>query len=338
LPFRKCLVAFKAISLRGFRGNFQQINASTNQQFFACISCGAIHIQSLSGLMIRNLSGVLVKNKVFLYLYCTNPNKMENRKEKLLFPLSYLKRSNIFPYSRLPENVFLKIQTNGHEFIIENQAHGVLVLHLNQPMSAQEYDELQTLNHKHFTFETDNYQIIYLRMGTFAVISAITMAIGAGLFLWANQNKSGRVYTEDGEYKFERKNAEGHNEIIRRRPDISYMSYADVSEEKQKAGATSFITHAPTLAIEIVSSAKSLQTELDKMAAIWIKEGTKLGLVICPFTKKIYCFEHGKPHYTEQSIYDDFTHHLLLGYTGHFSQYVDEVITPRPPKGGDEEG
>jgi Uma2 family endonuclease len=251
--------------------------------------------------------------------------EMESRKEKLMFPPSYLKRSDLFPYSKFPESVYLKIELDGHEFIIEKEANGLLMLHLTQPMSAEEYDELQALNHKHFKFETDNYQIIYLRMGTFAVISAITMAIGAGLFFWANQNKSGRVYTEDGEYKFERKNAEGITEIIRRRPDISYMSYDDVPEEKQKTWSTSFITHPPTLAVEIVSSAKSLQTELDKMSTIWMKEGTKLGLVICPFTKKIYCFEAGKQGYTAQSIHNEFTHKLLPGYKGNFSQYVDEV-------------
>ena len=147
----------------------------------------------------------------------------------------------------------------------------------------------------------------------------------ASFVIWAKNKNAGRVYTEEGEYKFETKDENGEKQILRRKPDVSFISYTDHSEKELDSWNEQFIPKPATLIVEIVSSAKSLQKELDKMENIWLKHGTKLGLVICPFSKKIYTFEKGKKNYSTQSIYKKFTHPLLSDYEGDFSTYVDKV-------------
>ena len=46
---------------------------------------------------------------------------------------------------------------------------------------------------------------------------------------------------------------------------------------------------------------------------------------ICPFAKKYFVFEKDVAGYTEHNIYESFTHPLLSGYEGDFSEYVDEI-------------
>lgn len=247
------------------------------------------------------------------------------RKEKWIFPKEYKQRADLFPYKIFPQGIFLQINEHEHLFLFEDERLCTVQIELKTALSEKEYEELQHLNQHIFKLETDNYRIIYLHMGTFAIISAITGVILASVVNWAYQHKSGRVYTEDREYKFERNTAGGQVEILRRRADVSYISYNDVAEDEQKTWTSSFIKHAPTLVIEIVSSAKSLQTELNKMNEVWMKQGTRLGLVICPYSKKVYIFENNQAQYREQSIFESFTHSLLSGYNGDFSKYVNEL-------------
>jgi Uma2 family endonuclease len=185
------------------------------------------------------------------------------------------------------------------------------------------FDELLELNPEsevNFEFSTN---IIHIRMSTFGLISAITGMIIGGLIAWINFTNAGRLYTEDGQYKLE--DPENPDESIRVNPDLSYISYDKVPVEEQKKWKKSFITSPPTLAIEIVSAKRSLKATLKKMNVIWMKAGTNIGIVICPFSKKYFIFESGSNEFIEKSIYEPFTHPLLPGYTGDFSKYVDEI-------------
>ena len=159
-------------------------------------------------------------------------------------------------------------------------------------------------------------------MGTFSIIGLITSGIIISLGYWAKQRKKGRVWSETTEYHFTHDKTGGK---LVRMADVSFISYEDVPEEKQKQWGRSRIPVAPTLSVEIVSSKYGLKPALQKMEEVWMRYGTQLGLVVCPFSKTLFIFEHGKPGYHEQSIYEPFTHPLLPGYEGDFSEYVDEV-------------
>jgi len=250
---------------------------------------------------------------------------MEMQKEKWFFPKEYKQRTELFPYKKFPVGIFLQINAHEHLFLFEDQSLSLVVIELKKELSEKEYNELQILYRGVFRLETDNYQTIYLHLGALANISAITGAIHASLENWANEHKSGKVYTGESEFTFTRTNERGNVEILRRRADISFISYSEVPEVEQKKWTNSLISHAPTLAIEIVSSAKRLQAELDKMAEIWIKQGARLGIVICPFSKRTFIFERNQAKYREQSIFEVFTHPLLPGYKGNFSEYANEV-------------
>ena len=71
------------------------------------------------------------------------------------------------------------------------------------------------------------------------------------------------------------------------------------------------------LVIEIVSAIKKVET-------VWMKVGVDVALVICPYSEKIYIFEKGATGYKEQSIYQDFSHPLLPGYSENFGKYLQE--------------
>ena len=244
---------------------------------------------------------------------------------EVYFPKEYWQKHKNKLFKTFPEDAYIKISTGKLELLIEDEGQNSLLLDLKNRLTETEYNELEEMNEDLLTFETENYQKIYLRMGTFGIISAITAVIMASFVVWAQKYKNGRIYTEEGEYKFEREDETGEKQIIRRKPDISYISYDDVPEEEQNRWNKQYITTPATLAVEIVSSHRSLPKELKKMREVWMKYGTKLGLVICPFSKKIYVFEKDKEGYTEQSIYEKFTHELLPGYEGDFSMYIDEV-------------
>ncbi|MCX8000885.1 MAG: Uma2 family endonuclease, partial [Leptospiraceae bacterium] len=110
---------------------------------------------------------------------------------------------------------------------------------------------------------------------------------------------------------------------IRRIPDISYISFESVPKEVQKKWK-GFIPTPPNLVIEIVSAKYGLKQDLTKMQNVWMKTGVDVGIVICPFSEKIFIFEKGKPNYTEQSIHSDFSHPLLPDYSENFGKYLEE--------------
>ncbi len=188
------------------------------------------------------------------------------------------------------------------------------------------FDELYEINAEkgiELNFEQSDYHSILFKMGTFAIISVITMAISATLYYWATKNKTGRVYNENGEYHLDKTKKAGKKGSVYM-ADASFISYKTASEDEQKSWKGR-AQKAPTFIIEIVSAKKSLKQALRKMKNIWIHHGTKIGVVIDPFSKRYFVFEQGKNGFTERSIYTVFTHPLLPGYEGDFSAHVDEI-------------
>ena len=182
-----------------------------------------------------------------------------------------------------------------------------------------DFDALYEINPSELNFEQPGDHSILIKMGVFDTISQITAAILNTIFNWAIPDR-GRVRAETGEYEF--KDESGN--LKRYMSDVSYISFEKVPEEEQKKWKTR-IPIPPTLSIEIVSAPKSLKATLHKMRDVWINYGTDLGVVVCPFSKKLFVFEHNKKGYKEQSIYKPFTHPLLPEFEGNFSMYVDEV-------------
>jgi len=187
------------------------------------------------------------------------------------------------------------------------------------------FDELykSNLNNERINFEQLGNHSILLKMGTFMLISAITASILISLGSWVIRKNRGRTYSENGEYQLKDENSENSETGIYM-ADISYISYETASEETQKKWKKR-IQIAPTLCIEVVSSKYGLKRDLWKMQNVWMRFETELGIVVCPFSKKIFIFEKGKSSYREQSIYEPFTHELLSEYEGDFSKYVDEI-------------
>jgi Uma2 family endonuclease len=180
------------------------------------------------------------------------------------------------------------------------------------------FDELEELNEEE-NFEFDDKEEIFIKMAIFAFIGLITALIGASLVNWARGRKSGNVYSDPTGYELD--DPERPGKKLRRIPDVSYIAYDSVSEEEQDSW-DGFITCPPNLVIEIISAKRGLKGDLKKMQDIWMKNGADVGLVICPFTEQIYIFEKGVNGYSSQSIYSDFTHPMLPGYSENFGNYI----------------
>lgn len=185
--------------------------------------------------------------------------------------------------------------------------------------TAEMFDELHELNEE-INFEFDDKEEIFIKMGIFALIGLLTMAIGASIYNWARSKKSGNVYSDPTEYEVDDPERPGKKLV--RIPDISYISYESASKETQNSWK-GFIKVPPNLVIEIVSAKRGLKGDLKKMETIWMKNGADVGLVICSFTEMIYIFEKGTEGYKTQSIHSDFSHPLLPGYTDNFGQYLE---------------
>jgi len=207
----------------------------------------------------------------------------------------------------------------GKDFTLPEKRFFALYLH---GFSEQLYEQTQKLNQKkHFGLQYAG-NLIYLEMGTFGLISALTAIIIGSLVYWNQTARKGRVYTEEGEYKLP--NPENAQDKIRVKPDVSFISYEKVSEKQQNVWRNSFINVPPTLVIEIVSSKSSLKETQEKMQNIWMQSGAQIGLVINPYEKKIYIYEKGKKRTKVQSTLKPFMHQILPGYIGDFSAYADE--------------
>lgn len=215
----------------------------------------------------------------------------------------------------IAEKDFAFIDTSYLEFRLPTNITEIQLDEFNDVNQALQYNS----NVRPVSFEWNGNDLIYVKMGTFGIISAITVAIISGLYAWSTKNKKGRVYSEEGEYRLS-----NSDKTERRKPDVSFISYKNVSEEKQDEWTNSFITSPPTLVIEVVSSKAGLKKEFEKMKTFWMPSGAHIGVVVCPFSKKYYIFEPGKRR-RSKDIYKTFIHPLLEGYEGDFSTYVDKV-------------
>ncbi|MCB1155926.1 MAG: Uma2 family endonuclease [Leptospiraceae bacterium] len=234
----------------------------------------------------------------------------------------------------MSDDVLQAIQRLNHDLIIDLRKENGIGIRVTDDLSEQKYIELRfpegfipaenfeelTSNRDKLYFEQKG-ETIFIKMGTIYTIGLITMAIGASLYMWAKKNKTGRVLPENSTYQLSDSKT-GKTEI--RMADISYISYGKASESEQKKWGKN-CPIAPTLSIEIVSSKYGLKPALWKMQYVWMQFGTDIGVVVCPFSKKLYIFEKGKSNHIEQSIYHKFTHTLLPDYEGDFSEYVDEI-------------
>lgn len=238
------------------------------------------------------------------------------------FPNSYPLKEKLDELQKCNPDVQLSIEEENQLTISESaylfEEYGYFGIKV-PGFTAEMFEELHELNEE-INFEFDDNEEIFIRMGTFALISLLTMLIGASLVNWAKSRNSGNVYGENGEYELPDRKRKGKK--LRRIPDVSYISYDSVSKEQQKTW-NGFIQVPPNLVIEIVSAKRGLKGDLKKMQGIWMQNGADIGLVICPFTEQIYIFEKGVNGYSTQSIHSDFSHPLLPDYLENFGKFME---------------
>jgi len=58
---------------------------------------------------------------------------------------------------------------------------------------------------------------------------------------------------------------------------------------------------------------------------LWMENDVELGIVVDPYSEKLYIFEKNVEHYKEQSIFEPFTHYLLPDYVGDYSSLVQKI-------------
>jgi Uma2 family endonuclease len=247
----------------------------------------------------------------------------ETRTYTIQFPKNYSLRERLIDLQKCNPDFVLTLENENSLSVAESafllEDYGYFGIKLPD-FTAEMFDELHELNTE-INFEFDDKEEIFIRMAIFALISALTMAIGASLYAWAKSRNSGKVYSDPGGYEID--DPERPGKKLRRIPDISYISFDSVPKETQKAWK-SFIPVPPNLVIEIVSAKRGLRGDLKKMEKVWMKNGADVGLVICPFSEIIYIFEKGNSDYTTQSIHQDFSHPYLEGYSDNFGKYLDE--------------
>ncbi|MEM7179756.1 MAG: Uma2 family endonuclease [Spirochaetota bacterium] len=181
------------------------------------------------------------------------------------------------------------------------------------------FEPLRELNPE-INFEYANTEEVYIKMGIFAMIGLFTTALVSSLYIWARKNKTGNVYSDPTEYELEVKPGDKKQKRI---PDLSFISYAKVPKDVQKKWRAR-IPVSPNLVVEIVSAKRGLEKDLKKMATVWMPAGAELGLVLCPYSEKIYIFEKDKSEYRTQSIYSQFTHPTLPAYSENFGELWQE--------------
>lgn len=234
-------------------------------------------------------------------------------------------------YNNVP-NRLEKIQKENHELeILLHDSHSLAItitetlegygyFAVKLPGWQEDYfEDLRELNPE-IHFEYANTEEVYIKMGIFAIIGAFTALIAASIVNWARKSKLGKVYSDPTEYELE---VEIGQKTQKRIPDLSFISYEKVAKEIQKTWKER-IPVSPNLSVEIVSAKKGLKKDLNKMETVWMPSGVELGLVLCPYSEKIYIFEKGKKSYRTQSIFKDFNHPVLPGYTENFGDILKE--------------
>jgi len=170
---------------------------------------------------------------------------------------------------------------------------------------------------EHYRIEIEAQKITVI-MATSSLIGLLTFAVLGSIYAWLQKTKKGNGYAESTPYVFTE-----NGEKIRREADASFISFEDYDQETQKKWVGKPIPVPPTLVIEIVSAKNGTKAAIWKMENIWIRFGSKIGVVVCPFSEKIYVFEKNNSY--SQSIYLPFTHPKLEGYVGDFSEYIKDI-------------
>lgn len=246
------------------------------------------------------------------------------RRYTIHFPKRYPIEQKLEELQKANTNISLEY-ANGNSIIIQETTSFAFEDYECFTIKLPGFNELKMFNrlaklNKELNLEYSTaIEEVIVRMGIFALVGLFTGAIVASLYAWAKSRNSGRVYSDPTGYRFKDPEHPGH--IIERIPDVSYIDYTKASKEEQDSWK-SYIPKSPTLAIEVVSSKYGLKEALKKMKAIWLNNGTDIGLVICPFSKAIYIFELSQEGYKEQSIFDDVIHPLLPGYRENFGEYA----------------
>jgi Uma2 family endonuclease len=259
---------------------------------------------------------------------------VETKKETLQFnlpkwyPLNMEKLrviQKLNPSVRLNKTSKYKLRIEEAEFSFNDFEWIELSMPTDFILNEDKFNELEEINgdNEISQIELDENGLIILKMGTFSEIAALTAMIISSFVVWASIQKKGRVYPENGGFSF--LSANNINGFIVRLPDVSYIDFAKAPKEVQASWKQKRIPIPPTLAIEIVSSKYGLKPALKKAEEVWMHYGSDLCLVICPFSEKLYIFEQGKGNYTEQSIYEPFSHPLLPGYEVNFGDYLKEL-------------
>ncbi len=191
--------------------------------------------------------------------------------------------------------VIEEIQLQNHKYqfgIIDNQfiincskEQITEIFELYFPVSILQNDDFLVAladENQDYKLEVDQSKIYISRMGTIEVISAFTALIIFTLTAWARYKKNGKVYSESAGY---------HLKAIgqKRCPDASFIDFEDVAREILKQNK--HLEHPPTLALEVISNEYDLPKEIQKMEKAWMKAGTKVGVLVNPYTQKYMVFE-----------------------------------------------
>ncbi len=185
--------------------------------------------------------------------------------------------------------------------------------------------ELEKVNENNcITFELLNLnKTLIVRKGMGGTLSILTAVIMGSLVVWALAKAIGYIYSEDGDFLVEDPKNPGKK--IKRKPDISLVKFDKLSEEKQLNLLDGKpVPVAPNVVFEIVSQKNDLDETLEKMV-LWMENDVELGIVVDPYSEKIYIFEKNVEHYKEQSIFEPFTHYLLPDYVGDYSSLVQKI-------------
>jgi len=241
----------------------------------------------------------------------------------LHFPASYQLAEKFLSLRKLNSALHLELKSQDELWIFEKDfsfAHFEsvdLYFPENQLISYQELLELEVQS-THYRLEQTPQKIIII-MATSSLIGFLTFAVLGSIYLWISKTKKGRGYAETTPYKF----VDEHGHEIRREADASFIAFEDCSEEVQNSWEGGAAQAPPTFVVEVVSAKYGTKSARKKMEEVWMYHGAKVGIVICPFTEKIYVYDQNGT--SEQSTDETFQHPDLEGYEGDFSKEIQTI-------------
>ncbi len=209
---------------------------------------------------------------------------------------------------------------SGKNFALENR--DFFTLHVNNQFHLNDsFIDAFLAENQHIKPEFILPGKIIINMLTPEMIAAFSALIIAGMVVWNRNSKKGRIY--DGTARFDIEiNRETYIEKQRRAPDFSFVSFDKITREK--LNQSTYIQGSPSFCGEIVSQKHQLKVNLQKMREVWMASGTEIGLVICPYRKKYYLFDHSV-HYSIHDFSKTFRHSQLPGLELDFAALLEEI-------------